>query len=260
MKQTSLKLNLKPKQTEILTLLYRFRFLTRPQIQKIFKHKHHSRILNWLNDLTQKQCINQSYDKKFISNPAIYSLAPLGRKYLKSIPEIKQTLLSRVWRESKYSIQFQNHHLFLADIYLSLLTLTTKSKAKLHFHTKTDLSGMDHLIKPSPDAYFAIVEPDSNVKRYFLDIFDDLPPTVFRKRVRQYFRYYASDEWQDNTDKPFPEIILICPSTRIKNHLFYYIQKKLSREPNMNIYLTTKESILANGLNRQTLEKIEPKD
>lgn len=259
-KQSHPQLTLKPKQQEIIMLLYRFRFLYRSHIQTILKHKHHSRILNWLNDLNEKQFIKQSYDKKFTSDPAVYSLAALSRKYLKNMPKIKPSLLDRVWRETKYTDQFKNHHLFLADIYLSLLTLANSSKAKLHFHTKTDLYGMEHLISPNPDAYFALEDNKNNIKRYFLDIFDDARPSLFRNRVRQYFQYFDSDEWQDSTNKPFPAIILICPSVKIKNHLYYYIRKKLENESSINFYLTTKDAVSNQGLTRDTLQKVILKD
>jgi hypothetical protein len=259
MKQSTQQLSIKPRQKQILFLLYKFRFLNRKHIQNLLDHQHHRAIQDWLNELTNQKYIKQYYDRS-MQLPAIYSLDNKGRKYLKTKPSVKPKILDRVWREAKYSPIFQNHCLFIGDIYLSLLSLT-KTNATLHFFTKTDLYSIAHLIKPSPDAYFAIKGKDNTIKRYFLDIFDDnLPPTALRLRVRKYFNYIASDEWQDNTDKPFPEIILVCPTTRLKNHLFYYIQRKLEEEPSLNFYLTTKEDIIKKGLTRHTLEKIKVKD
>ena len=248
------------KQKQILNLLYRFRFLNRHHIQSILKHKHHSRILNWLNKLTQQKYILRSFDKSFVSDPALYHLSKDGRKYLKNIPELKINSLDRVWRESSYSEVFKKHCLFLADIYILLLIFTKESKTELHFHTKTDLYGMEHLINPNPDAYFDIRESKDNTKRYFLDILDDLPPSMLRKRTRQYFEYFSSDEWQDSTGKDFPEILLICPNKRIKNHLYYYIRDKLKNEPDIKFYLAVKDLVETKGLTPEALEAVKPEE
>lgn len=251
MPQTITKLT--PKEEEILTLLYRYRFLTRDHIQSMLGHKHHSRILEWLNTLTEQKYINRFYDKSFTNDPAIYCLDKLGRKYLKS-KNVKLEPLSRVWREAKYSDQFRKHCLFVADIYFSLLAFSKKANSSLHFYTKTDMHGMKHLIEPKPDAYFAL--KSKNTKRYFLDVFGDIAPLALRKRVKQYLEYYHSDEWQDHSDKPFPEIILICPSNRLKNHLCYFIKSKLQSQEEPSFYLSTWEAIKSKGIARDTLEKV----
>ena len=54
------KNNLTKKQLEILTLLYRFRFLNRSQIQKLLNHKKISRINIWLKDLADKKTNKKS--------------------------------------------------------------------------------------------------------------------------------------------------------------------------------------------------------
>lgn len=253
-----MKKNIKPKQYQILNLIYRFRFLNRKQIQQILNHKNHYRTQEWLKDLIQNKFINQYYDNNLATTPAIFSLASNGRKCLKESNEFKIEILNRVWRESKYSIEFKEHCLTLASVYINLNNQINNSKSKLFFYTKVDLYDIGHLIKPYPDAYFAI-ENNEGIKRYFLDIFDDLPPSVLRKRVSQYFEYFNSDEWQDNTDREFPEIILVCPNRRLKNHLFYYIQNKLGEE-GPSFYLAVKEMILSKGLCREVLQKVEPKE
>ncbi|PIZ00180.1 hypothetical protein COY62_03985 [bacterium (Candidatus Howlettbacteria) CG_4_10_14_0_8_um_filter_40_9] len=250
------QLKIKQRQTEILLLLYRFRFLNRLQIQTMLEHKHHSRVLNWLKELEEHKYIKCDYDKKFTSVSAIYYLAPFGRKYLKDKPNVKKELLIRVWREKNYTDEFKEHCLFLCDIYLSLISLTGKTKANLHFYTKTDLYGVKHLIQPVPDAHFAIEEKTGTIKRYFLEILDDLPPKILRRRVNQYFKYFESDEWQDNTDKPFPSVIIICPNKRIQSHLRYYIKAKLEEDTDLTFYLSTKEIIESQGLNKETLQKV----
>lgn len=249
-------LQIKTKHTEILSLLYRFRFLTRKQIQAMLNHKYPSRIFSWLDELKDDDYLNYTYTKNFDNLPAIYSLGKNGVKHLRKIGIISGKA-DRVRKEQKCSNNFRELCLIIGDIYLSLLKLP---EAKIHFYTKTDLSGMEHLISPHPDAYFAI-DSKSGIKRYFLEIFsENLRSNILRHRVKAYLTYYESDDWQDNTDKPFPEIILVCPNTKAKNHLYYYISQKLDEDDHPNVYLTTKEAILASGLTKGVLEKIQPKE
>lgn len=252
---------LKPKLTEILYLLYHFRFLNRIHIQTLLHHKHHSRITTWLKELTDKGYIKQYYDKRFAGVPAVYSLGIEGRKYIKTHPkefkDMTSRLLDRVWREDMFSSEFREHCLFIADIYLSLLALSQKTKAKLSFSTQTDIYGTKYLILPNPDVYFAITEPKGSIKRYFLDIFDDIPPKAMRNRVRQYFNYYQDGYWQDHTNKPFPTILLIFPNERLKKHIYYYIQRKCNTESEPQFYLSTHDQVKTKGLTRETLQKVE---
>lgn len=261
MNKQSQQLKLKPRQQEILHHLYTFRFINRLQIQTLLHHKHSSRILTWLNELTEHEYIRRFYDKKFApSSSAIYSLGLQGRKFLKrdsEYKEIKKELLDRVWQEHTNSKQFQDHCVFLADIYLSLISLTEKAKAKLNFYTQTDLHGMQYMILDNPDSYFSIENPNGDIKRYFLDIFDDIKPSAHRQRIRQYIYYYSQSYWQDNTKKPFPQILLICPNEKSKNHLYYYIQKKLEHEPELLFYLSTRVKIKTLGISRESLQKVE---
>ena len=68
--------NITKKQLEIITLLYRFRFLNRLQIQKLLNQKQKNRINYWLKDLYDKKIIGRNYSKKFGDNikPAVYYL------------------------------------------------------------------------------------------------------------------------------------------------------------------------------------------
>lgn len=254
------------KQTEILILLYRFRFLNRHQIQTILSHKYRSRVLSWLNELVEQKYITAYYDKKLAALPTVYCLDNEGRKYLKSLDKeieagnIDPELLNRVWREKKFTKQFREHCLFVADIYINLVDTAKEWKSELQFRTKVDLYNIEGMIKPGPDIYFSLKYPEGEVKRYLLDIFDDIPPVAIRKRVKDYLEYYDSDEWQDNTDKPFPEIIFICPNKRIKGHLYYLILKKRWDGTEPEFYLAIREIVKVKGLNSKVLEKVEERE
>ena len=246
------------KELEILVLLYKFRFLNRLHIQKMLRHKYHGQIQIWLNNLVEKDCLTKDYEKKFAGSAAIYHLTPSSRKYLKDQPHVKPQLLDRrVWREKDRTKEFKDHCLFLADTHISLQGFTDKANSTLYYFAKTDLWGRDYVLEPKPDAYFAIFTERGNVKRYFLDLFDEIPPRAMRARVNQYLKYYEDDTWYEKyPDKPFPAIIFICPHKRIKGHLYHYIQDQLCY-PELEFYLTTKEIIRKKGLVRESLDKVK---
>jgi len=249
---------LKEKEMEILLLLYRFRFLNRVQIQTMLGHKYRSKVQEWLNSLVVQGCIKKDYSKEFAGEAAIYYLAPSGRKQLKNNPKVKAKLLDgRVWREEERTKEFRDHCLFIANIYLSLNSLATSTRATLTLFTKTDLYGRNYIVKPLPDAYFAITSQSGKVKRYFLDSFDDIPSAQLRKRVQRYLGFYDSDKWfEQYPDRSFPEIIFICHNNRAKGHLFYYIQSQLDEYLELSFYITTNELVKKKGLIKEVLEKV----
>lgn len=258
-KQPTQQSKITKRQMEILHLLYRFRYLNRLQIQTLLNHKNHRRIHPWLNTLTELKFIIRSFDKKLAASSAVYSLDTGGRKYLRDNTkreDINRAVLAKGWRDKKYSHKFQEHCLFLADIYFSLLEFCAEGQSVLKFHTKNDLYGMEGIISPGPDAYFSIKDSDGGIIRYFLEIFDDVPSVALRKRVKQYLAYYESDEWQDSTNTDFPVIVLICPNNKAKGHLYYFIKNKLGEDKEPVFYLAIKDDVLSKGLCKETLKKV----
>ncbi len=260
-KPNQISKDLTPILITILILIYRFRFLNRFQIQKLLNHKYHHRILIWLNYLTKEKYLKRYYYQKLAGTPSVYSLGTKARKYFKEHPEIKNvqiSLLDRVWAEYKNSSLYKRHCLFLGDIYLSLVDLTTRAKSMLNFYTKVDLHFMKYMIFPRPDAYFSIAEQNSVTKRYFLDIFDYFNAKDFIERIDKYVYYFEKGFWQNNTNKPFPAILMISPTSSAKD----YIEKKIKeilKVKNLYIpfYLTTYEEIKYKGINREVLHQVK---
>lgn len=250
--------DIKDKQLEILNLLYKFRYLNRPQIQKMLNHKYYNNIQLWLNDLTNKKYIIKDYNKKFAATPAVYFLDKLSIQKLRDIDGIKQTELSRIYRERDNSKKFRYHKLFIADIYLSLLDLVKQSKAKLYFYSKADIKGMKNMITPEPDAYFAIEDSNKNNDRYFLDVIKyPAPKAELEIRAKQYFDYCESEVWQKSTKHPFPKIIVVCPDYRSRNNLIKKVKELLNRSwVEISFFYSTWDEIRNKGVNKSSLHRI----
>lgn len=207
--QTSFSLT--SRHTDILLLLYRFRFLTRAQIQSILNHKHHHRVIQWLHDL-----IEHKYVQLHTNLPTpTYSLGINGRRYLKDKEGVDISVLNKVWRDTQYSHNFQKRCLTVADIFLDLCKSGDENGDMLDFLTKAQLNGSEGLIKPAPDAYIVIEKTGGKIDRYFLEVFESVPPRIIRQRIQQYMDYYDSDEWQVSTNKEFPRVVVILSSEHL---------------------------------------------
>lgn len=245
MKKTSQSIT--PKQLEILLLLYRYRFLNRIQIQQFLQHKNDTRITAWLRDLTTKEYLGRIYSHKLLENtkPAIYYLMTKSRNVLKDQEFTTKTGLSHMYREHLRSKTFQEHWVFVGDLYFYFQALAKEQGYESDFRTKADYDDHDYLLKPLPDAYIAFQAKKKKTRRYFLDVIDEgVPRFALRARIHQYVEYAQSEEWEENTSHPFPKVIFICPSESIQKYLIKHIKKILEGEDvEVMFSLTTKEQI-----------------
>lgn len=225
-----LKKDVTKTQNTILFQLYKFRFLHTYHIQTLLNHKNHTRINTWLNNLTKNEYVTRYYDKQTISKkPAVYTLTKKARKLLKSNKHCTPKILNKIYREKQRSQMFINHCLLVADVYVALRTRQKKDEI-ITFETKNTLTDYDYFPQATLDAYVAIKTPQ-NVNRSFITIIDTTTRFYILKGiVRQYLTYWQSDAWQENTNKPFPSVLLICSDEKIKHSITRYIAKTLHEE------------------------------
>lgn len=219
-------------QLSILLLLFRFRFLTRIQIQTILKHKHPSHINKYLKNLSDNNIIYKLYKKTYPENikPTIYCLNKNSIDYLNRDNNLDSLLIKRIYKDKNRSERFKKHCLEIADLYIETTKQILQSERQLFFYTKTDLFDYTFLIKPYPDVYLAI-ESKKNTKRYFIDVIDeDTPRFVIRNRIKKYIEYFLDNQWQINTSYPFPEILLICQDNLLTKYLSKFIKNTLENE------------------------------
>ncbi len=222
-----------PKQTEILLLLYRYRFLHSIHIQKFLGHKSHTLINQWLSDLTNRNII-QKIDVKIsgiiTSKPSIFYLGTKSRQILKNNEKCRPDLLARVYQEKRRSETFRSHCLAVADLYFHFQLAAQKQQATLSFYTSTDVSDFAYAPLPVPDAYITLEEKDQT-NRYFLEFIDGGEKWfVVDRRMRQYISYFKKKYWQEHVKLPFPSILYICPHKKLQIHLNTLIPKELEAE------------------------------
>lgn len=233
-------------QFDILHYLYRFRFLTSLQLQKLLKHSN-IRLTNYhLKNLITQNYIGKHYSRTLgqANLPAVYYLSSQSIKVLSDSPDFDKRALKRIYREKIRSQQFITHCSFVAEYFLYLRGESDKSKHTLHFFTKTDLLAHPYLIHPLPDAYFARVDDIGVTKRYFVEVVEDSSPRfALRKRIEQYCDYIDDGKFTEATGHDFPTILFICPGYAsliyLKKHIArIYEETSLDQ---IEIYIATKE-------------------
>ena len=211
------------KQKEILTLIYKYKFLNRIQIQSFLKHKDHRRINSWLKDLTEKEYLKRIWSNGYIerTRPSIYYLAPNSLSFLSKRYFITPKYFSNIAAEAEAgpAEHYILDSLLLADLSLSFLTKDMKAKSSLVI-TKTELTEpyseycflAEEKIKP--ELLFAKeASSRSMTKYYLLEVIEKYSSFILvRNKIKRYFDLYYSNDWEDNMDGEFPTILFVCHS------------------------------------------------
>lgn len=249
--------NITDKQQDILKLLYRFRFLKRSQIQGLLNHKDYKTINLWLKDLIEKEYI-QKRDIKFPYKIA-YHLAPNGISYFKKELGYDSKLLQKYYREQDRSLSFISSSLLIADIYLDLKNRDSDN-AKFKVYIKSDYPShkyADFLLALKPSAYI-VQNAKDNEKEYFIEVICHQPKERLRQRIKNYLYSFQGREWEEETDRDFPTILIICPSEELLDYIKSYTKRKLYQFDEIHpiIHLTTIEQINQAGITGDVWEEI----
>lgn len=203
------------KQTEILTLIHKFRFLNRNQIQQLLNHKDPKTINTWLKDLSEKQYLNRIYENTIGANtkPAIYYAGINAIRYYKSLNQNNTSYLKKLYRDNERSQSFIDDQIFLADICLNMSAINNQGKIKYSFVTAAGVTSnplylfMEDL---SPQLIFT-KESKKESKKYILVQLDSaLPKYMIKKKMKNYIEFFFTNEWEENIGQPFPTILFAC--------------------------------------------------
>lgn len=119
------------KQKEIMDLVYKFRFINRRQIQKLFNHKDARRINTWLKDLVEKKYLGRIYSHKLLENtkPAIYFLNnngiiwvryEKGMEYGADTEQLDIKYLKKFYEDKHASESFISHCITIFEFFIQL--------------------------------------------------------------------------------------------------------------------------------------------
>lgn len=251
------------KQQQILSLIYRFRFLNRIQIQSLLNHKDYKTINLWLKDLNQKEYLGKIYSTKFIENtkPAIYYIALNGIRYLKSLG-YPASQLKKLYIEKDRTNNFIELSQFIADIYLDLLK---SSNTGFQVATASELADPTSLCyflnNLQPNLVFTketTAKKKSLTKYYIVQIFEPkFPIYSIRKRIKEYFDFYFANEWENNMSADFPTLFFICPDLSKLIYIKRFTKKLLGEydDIDLNVLFAEKQEVIVNGFTGKIWEQ-----
>ncbi len=210
--------NITKKQEEIITLIPRFRFMDRTHIQSLLHHKDEARINRWLTDLTKKGYVRRIYDNQIIGRnrrASIFSLENNGVKFVKTQGIYDISFLHRLYWDKDRSESFIDHCILVSSICCEL-EKTNSDILHYEYATESDFCGKKspfQFLKSSEisiDLVFSKKEKGKKMRYFLLTLFDaTLPRYRIRKRIRNYYDFYFSNEWENSMSTSFPTLLFI---------------------------------------------------
>lgn len=221
-KPTERKLN--NEQLAILRLLFKFRFITRPSITKLFASSHPGMdVYRKLQVLEKRGLIAKRFDSSYrlLGKPAAYYLLPDGLRKLQDDKELVESKrrIKAIYKDKTVSEQFIQECLDIFEVYIAMQAKDTNLK----FFTKADLSHEDYeyFPQPLPDAYIR----HGDGRQYFLRVHHEYQPFfVATRAVKRYMDYFENGVW-DDTGTDFPIVLFVVDNANIQRKLCGFIDK-----------------------------------
>lgn len=235
-------------QRTILTLTYRFRFVSTKHVQQALNIKHLANTQPRMNLLVKGQYIGRNYDssQRLAGQPASYYLLPKGMKALKEFDsDVSRRVLHNAYKDKTAQNSFIQSCLAVGDINLEL---EQQYGDQLEFFTQSEIleQSSDYFPQPLPHAYFTIAEStssDDEPCHYFLEICDNTKPSfVFKKRIQEYIEYAEGGDWEASAGTKLPEVLFICDNASMQRKLKRLITQEMenSFEEDFKFSVTTK--------------------
>lgn len=253
------------KQSEILKLLYTYRYLTRPQLQTLLNHKDKRRIISWLKDLRDKQYIDWKYNANdFIAKtqPAIYYLSLNGIRHLRATGNYPNTELKKRHKDKAGSDAFIAHCLLIVDCCLALQAKCDESRQYTwllpsDYAANCQRTDQIEFLRELKSHLFFTKHEGKAVSHYVVEDFaGTLPRYQLRKRLSQYIDF-LTNEW--TSEEPIPIALFICPTKAdliyIKRRAKLLFQDMVDRR--ISLRVATVDSVKASGITGHIWEEVE---
>jgi hypothetical protein len=249
------------KQIEILNLIYTYRFLNRIQIQTFLNHKYHKRINDWLKDLTRKEYVRRIYSNKLGENTksAIYYAGINAIRYYKTL-DLNSTYIKKLYRDNERSESFIDEQIFIADICLDLMAITSKGQINYTFVTAAGVTSNQLYIfmeDLSPQLTFT-KKNKSETKQYILTTLNSsMPKYMVKKRIKKYFELFFTNEWEEHTGQPFPTILFACETKALMifaKHSAKYLRDDYQNPDDLELWFGMNEDIKECGIGAEIWE------
>lgn len=247
------------KQIEIITLIYKFRFLNSTQIRLFLNHKDKMRINLWLKDLSDKKYLNRIYSNRIGENtkPAIYYCGENAIKYARVNLPYSEKYLKNVYRDGDRSSDFMKSRMFLADICLNMISINNKGEGKYDFITAADVtSSSKYFFMESLSPQLVITK--DKTKQYILVLLDsNMPKYNVKKKIKNYIELFYENAWEENIGSDFPVVLFACESKALlifAKKTARYLLNDYQNPEDLELWFGLNEDIEEHGIDAEVWE------
>ena len=204
-KNPSHRKSLNSNQVKLLSIIFKFRFVTVPLLAE-YVGKDKSTIYEQLLTLSSQNLIAKNYDSSYRLPPraATYCLAAKGIKYLRENTKYDHKALRNMFKNGAASDP-------LVERSLTTMALCHQLKRQypdtFDIFAKSEMSAAEKFIRPLPDLWLRRKRPHATKpQQYFLEI---LEPSVMRWIVTKRIRAHETHA-EENDEYQYPHVLLIA--------------------------------------------------
>jgi hypothetical protein len=217
MEASSKAVKLTRQQARVLTLLFKFRFVTATSLSKVLSLRSDNtyKVLEALVNLKQViKVYEPSY--RIDRRPAYYYLSKTGVTTVRKIMDVDESVVHTLYENHKASDPFIEHCLTATNFYTTL-----KSTLPTHtdLFTKSEINRFKQFPKNRPDLY--IRTPDG--KEAVIILAHDSQSYIVMKRLDEIIKHSEDEGWDGN----YPTIAFVLKDQNSKNTFLYKVNKML---------------------------------
>jgi DNA-binding MarR family transcriptional regulator len=236
MDSTKKPVKLTQQQQHILTLLFKFRFVSTKSLAQILSIRTDS-TYEILERLVANDFVVKIYEKSFRIDrkPAYYYLSKSGVSTVRGLMDVRESVVHALYKNNTASPEFIEHSLDVLTCYPSI---KQNAPEGTDLFTKTEVSRFKQFPKNRPDLYVRTTEGSEAMVVFAHDIL----PYVINKRLDEIVAHSEDEGW----DGEYPRIAFVLKDTKSKNAFLYKTAQKLDSlgmdEDDLMILATTIEA------------------
>lgn len=217
MEASGQEVKLSPQQQRILTLLFKFRFISAQLLAQVMGISRPG-VYQALESLVEKELVSKVYESKFRIDrkPAYYYLNKQGVTAVRKLMDVKESAVHALYKNDVATPEFVNHCLVVA---YCCAVISRYLPADSDIFSKSEIGRSKEFPRNKPDLY--IHTPDGH--EAIIVIMDDKPLYITRKRFNEIIAHSEDEGW----DGDYPHICFILKHNNDKNSFLYTARKKL---------------------------------
>ncbi len=235
------KIQLTKQQQRLLTLVYKFRFITAPLLAKLLSIRKDTAYES-LQSLHKLKLLDRVYEQswRIDRKPAYYYLTKKGVTTVKKLLELKDGGVNSLYHDAKASPEF------IKDCFNNLacyIAIKNDLPSETSIRTKTEINRFKIFPKTRPDLYIKTADG----QEAFIVIAPDKLPYFVNKRRDEYLEHSEDEGWNEK----YPVIVFVLKDTRAKLGFLYKAHEKLEdmgfEQSDISIVATDIKQLLSDG-------------